>query len=249
MVGGCSGSSHSPPPEQRARQDDGICELIQKLEKQLSQPAADWLHYPVPRPPRPSSSSSRCRGRFSRAFVVWGLAEACRRTLVSLSGEIFPGDEYSDVPCARRRRLPSHREANDPAGRMHQRLWGHAARLVKARRDHIGPTGVHIDQLIEFLGHDGGSMLHDDQTKSAYVPLVGHLVAEPPADSQIVDMMSALPSNVAAIYREPRNLFKEDADSILAARNKDFCRVLGTRQEYVNSVSYTHLTLPTNREV
>ena len=208
-------------------------DLISQLKQEISSDRPPmWIFCPVPFPPKPQSSSGRGRQRHRRSMEVRTVAEECRSTLLALCGETsqFFIDPYHGRV---------DREANDSSSRMHHRLLTCAARLIKARRQYATATGGRIEELFRALGSDWGSMLHDRAAPSAYVPVIGKLIAEPPRGSSVVSLLKELPQHLAQLYSEPHGLFKAEAEveEILQVQNKCFSKFMGKRSEYI---SYLH---------
>ena len=88
-----------------------------------------------------------------------------------------------------------------------------AARLVRARRQHSAATGVRLDELLLTLSSCAGSMMHDREAVTAYVPLVGLRVAEPPLKAQVVPLLYTLPAELSGLYASPARLFKDEEES------------------------------------
>ena len=209
-------------------------DLLRTLKSEIdSSRPPFWIHHPVPQPPRPRSESGRLRARHRRALEVWRVAEDCRCTLVSLCGEFF--DERQLAPFAdnhRRRVRPS--KTDEFAGRMHSRLLSEAAKFVRVRRLHHAKTGDRLDELLSTLGSDMGSMMHDRAASTAYVPVLGRRVAEPPEESSVVPLLGHLPPPLAELYATPSRLLRSRAEveDILRRQNKCFSRFMGPQSEY-----------------
>ena len=198
-------------------------DFIAQLSGAIQNPQpAQWIHCEVPLPPRPDSPSARVRRRCWRAVEVRDVAEECRLTLVSLSGESIPRSTcFSDGYC---RRLPVTREVSDPAERLHSRLLFLTGRVIRVRRQHHVATGVRLQELVAKIGAAWDYTEHSDADSSAYVPVEGSHVAEPRLGSLTVQMLSVLPRTLPEWYAQPDLLFRPhtEAADILQRQNRWF---------------------------
>ena len=91
----------------------------------------------------------------------------------------------------------------DPAERLHRRLLFLASRVVRVRRQHHVATGVRLQELVAKLGAAWDYAKHSEAESSAYVPVEGDRVAEPPLGSPTVQLLSVLPPVLAKLYAQP----------------------------------------------
>ena len=68
-----------------------------------------------------------------------------------------------------------------------------------------------------------GSMMHDREAVTAYVPLVGLRVAEPPLDAQVVPLLDTLPAELSGLYASPARLVKDEEESQAILKSQSRC--------------------------
>ena len=110
--------------------------------------------------------------------------------MVSLSGESIP--ESTCLSDGYRCRLPVTHERSDPSERLHRRLLFLAGRVLRVHRQHHVATGVRLQEHVAKIGAAWDYAKHSDAESSAYVPVEGDRVAEPPLGSPIVQMLIVL---------------------------------------------------------
>ena len=189
---------------------------------------------PLPQPPKPRGRGRRPANRYRRALALWEHCERARAAL-NLSWDSRWAAELEERPPPSRFK---HARVPGIVLEAWLRLISECRRIAAGRRASYleWPTGAALYLQLTKKEGDLSYIAGSSTTRGgAYVPFSADHVQEPPADHRTVDLLRALPDDLAAVYADPRALFRDEdtCEQIRATYRGRYCRVLGEEAEWL----------------
>ena len=186
---------------------------------------------PIPEPCWTSSKSRRIRRRVGSARALWRTAERARQALNALWGEQEFSHAQVDLESPKRGRVG----IGPHVGSQYVPAWRRLLLCSRSFKLSCRPPGVTGDCLTELMREPIDDYQRFQGQRSRYVPFTASRIAEPPPGSNVVDMLSLLPSHLASVYASESRMIRPGAeeDPEFEQLCSQFNKVLGPHSEWV----------------